>query len=83
MSSKALLIASAIAGIIVGTIPSSVAVRAQGAFAREAEMVGFHLLCDKGDRKACIQFGIMVGQNQERHAEWRRTHREWFWWEKR
>jgi len=50
--------------------------------AREAEMVGFHQLCDRGDRKACIRFGIMIGENRERHAEWRRAHPEFWWWER-
>ena len=50
--------------------------------ARDAEIVGFHQLCDKGDRRACVRFGILIGQNQERHAEWRRLHPEWWWWER-
>jgi hypothetical protein len=45
-------------------------------------MVGFHQLCDRGDRKACIRFGIMIGENRERHAEWRRHHPEFWWWER-
>jgi hypothetical protein len=48
----------------------------------EAEILGFHQLCDKGDRRACVHFGILIGQNQQRHADWRRAHGEWFWWEK-
>ena len=54
--------------------------RAQNA--REAELLGFHQLCDRGDRKACIRFGIMIGENRERHAEWRKLHPEWWWWER-
>jgi hypothetical protein len=49
---------------------------------REAELIGFHQLCEKGDRRACVRFGIMIGENRERHAEWRRLHHEWFWWER-
>lgn len=52
---------------------------AQGAV--EAEILGFHQLCEKGDRKACIRFGILIGRNEQRHADWRRAHAEWFWWE--
>lgn len=48
----------------------------------EAEMIGFHQLCDKGDRRACVRFGILIGQNQQRHADWRRAHADWWWWEK-
>jgi hypothetical protein len=54
--------------------------QAQGAV--EAEMIGFHQLCEKGDRKACVRFGILIGQNQQRHADWRRAHADWWWWER-
>jgi hypothetical protein len=49
--------------------------------AREAELVGLHKLCDKGDRKACVRFGMLLGEAKERHADWRRAHAEWWWWE--
>ncbi len=49
--------------------------------AHEAEIIGFHALCDKGDRKACVRFGMMIEHDRDMHAEWRRTHPEWFWWE--
>jgi hypothetical protein len=48
----------------------------------EAEMIGYHELCNKGDRRACIRFGILIGQNQQRHADWRRAHADWWWWER-
>jgi hypothetical protein len=48
----------------------------------EAEMLGYHQLCDKGDRKACVRFGMLLGKNEQRHADWRRAHAEWFWWER-
>ena len=48
----------------------------------EAEMIGYHQLCEKGDRKACIRFGILIGRNQQRHADWRRAHADWWWWER-
>jgi hypothetical protein len=67
---------AALLGVIAAG--SSAVVRAQSA--REAEMIGFHQLCDRGDRKACIRFGIMIGENRERHAEWRRAHPEFWWW---
>jgi hypothetical protein len=47
----------------------------------EAEMVGYHRLCQEGDRKACIRFGILIGRNEQRHADWRRAHGDWWWWE--
>ena len=73
------LIAAAGAAIIILSIPQTTA-RAQSA--EEAEMVGFHQLCEKGDRRACIKFGILLGRNQQRHADWRRAHADWFWWER-
>ena len=54
---------------------------AQGA-AVETEILGFHQLCEKGDRKACVRFGILIGRNEQRGADWRRAHAEWFWFER-
>jgi len=74
---------TALAGLAISILAGALApapTLAQNA--RDAELVGFHQLCDKGDRKACIRFGILIGQNQERHAEWRRLHPEWWWWER-
>jgi hypothetical protein len=48
----------------------------------EAEIIGFHQLCEKGDRKACVHFGILIGRNEQRSADWRRAHADWFWWER-
>ena len=49
---------------------------------RAAELLGLHQLCDHGDRKACVRFGMMLGENKERHAEWRKAHPEFWWWER-
>ena len=49
---------------------------------RRAEMQRLHTLCDQGYKPACIRFGIMIGRNQERLAEWRREHPNWWWWER-
>ena len=68
--------ATAIATAILGWSSAS-----QAQSPRDAEIIGFHQLCDKGDRKACVRFGILIGQNQQRHADWRRAHADWFWWE--
>ena len=74
---KYLLAATAITVAALGA--TNMPARAQNA--AEAEIIGFHQLCDKGDRRACVRFGILLGQNQQRHADWRRSHAEWFWWE--
>jgi hypothetical protein len=75
------IVTAAIAVTIFGTgaILSTSPARAQDA---QAELLGFHQLCDRGDRKACVRFGMILGRMQERHAEWRRMHPEWFWWER-
>ena len=79
MRSRLLLAASAMVFALAGSIPMSMPAYAQD---RQAELIGFHQLCDRGDRKACIRFGILLGQNMERHAEWRRAHPEFWWWER-
>jgi hypothetical protein len=45
------------------------------------ELQRLHGLCDKGDRGACVRFGILIGEHHERWVEWRRSHPEWWWWE--
>ncbi len=49
---------------------------------REAQLIGFHQLCDRGDRRACIRFGMMLQQFRDRHDGWRRSHPEFWWWER-
>ena len=78
---KPLMAAMAIAiGISATSAMVATPARAQGDV--EAELLGFHQLCDKGDRKACVRFGILIGKNEQRHADWRKSHAEWFWWER-
>ena len=80
MISRTFLAASVVGVAMLGATASTPA-RAQN-LAVEAEILGFHQLCDKGDRKACVRFGMLIGENKQRHADWRRAHAEWFWWEK-
>ena len=54
---------------------------AQAQDGREAQLVGYHQLCDRGDRGACVKFGMMLQQNRDRHDDWRRTHPEFFFFE--
>jgi hypothetical protein len=68
--------AAAIATAILGWSSAS-----QAQSPRDAEIIGFHQLCDKGDRKACVRFGMLIEHNRDMHAEWRRSHPEFFWWE--
>jgi hypothetical protein len=80
MTRKVLFAAAGIAAVLAGASAIPSAAQAQNAV--EAEILGFHQLCDKGDRKACVRFGMLLGQNMQRHADWRRAHAEWFWWER-
>jgi hypothetical protein len=79
MPSKLLLAAAGTAAILLGSIPLSAPARAQAA---EAEILGLHQLCDKGERKACIRFGMLLEKNRLQHERWRKLHAEWFWWER-
>ncbi|HEX3864812.1 MAG TPA: hypothetical protein VHY35_24265 [Stellaceae bacterium] len=47
----------------------------------QPELGRLHALCNQGYRPACIRFGVILGRNQERNAEWRRLHPDWYYWE--
>ncbi len=85
MPTKSLIVISGIAAVLLSAIPANSQQMAPPAAAlnREAELIGLHQLCDHGDRQACVHFGFMLGAAQERHAEWRRMHPEWWAWEHR
>jgi len=38
--------------------------------------------CEAGDRRACVRFGMILGENRERQAEWRRENPEIFSFER-
>ena len=80
MHYKSLLAAAGFAGAVVSVAWFGTPVQAQ--HAREAEMIGFHQLCERGDRRACVRFGMLLGENRARHGEWRRLHADWWWWER-
>jgi hypothetical protein len=46
------------------------------------EMSSLHRACNAGDRRACIQFGMIIGENQENRALWRLEHPKLFGWER-
>jgi hypothetical protein len=81
MTLRRLMTACMIAAGIAGSA-SMIASPARAQSAMEAEIIGFHQLCEKGDRKACIRFGILIGRNEQRNADWRRAHADWFWFER-
>jgi hypothetical protein len=74
---KSLLSVSVITIALLGWQPL-----AQAQSAHEAEIIGFHQMCEKGDRRACVRFGMIIERDHDMQAEWRRTHPEFFWWEK-
>jgi hypothetical protein len=45
-------------------------------------MMELRAACDDGDRRSCIRFGIIIGENRERRAQWRRESPDAFWWER-
>ena len=45
-------------------------------------MMELRQACEDGDRRSCIRFGIIIGENRERRAQWRRENPNFFWWER-
>jgi hypothetical protein len=39
--------------------------------------------CEDGNRRSCVRLGIIIGENRERRATWRREHPEVFFYEER
>jgi hypothetical protein len=38
--------------------------------------------CEDDDRRACVRLGIIIGENRERRAAWRREHPDVFFYER-
>ena len=45
-------------------------------------MLSLRAGCEDGDRRACVRLGIIIGENRERRAAWRREHPEVFFYER-
>jgi hypothetical protein len=45
-------------------------------------MLSLRAGCEDGDRRACVRLGILIGENRERRAAWRREHPEVFFYER-
>jgi hypothetical protein len=45
-------------------------------------MLQFREACEEGDRRACVRLGIIIGENRERRAAWRRENPEVFFYER-
>ncbi|HEX4767149.1 MAG TPA: hypothetical protein VH414_12840 [Lichenihabitans sp.] len=74
---KPVLALATLAAVLAGA-----ALPAAAQDAREAQLIGFHQLCNHGDRAACVKFGMMRQQNHDRQAEWRRTRPDFFFFER-
>ena len=75
MHIKSTIIAAAI--IISGAaMLGSVPVQAQDR--PTAEGARLRQLCEGGDKRACVRFGMLLNENRGRHDEWRKSHPE-FW----
>ena len=57
---------------VLGSVP----VQAQDRVSSEGKRL--HQLCEGGDKRACVRFGMMFNENRARHDEWRRSHPEFF-----
>ncbi len=68
------------AAIVVGGVSSFAPAHAQDA--REIELSRTQQLCSAGNRRECIHFGMLLQQNRDRHEAWRRSHPEFFAWER-
>jgi hypothetical protein len=38
--------------------------------------------CEDGDRRAWLRLGVIIGENREHRADWRREHPELFFYER-
>ena len=56
-----------------GSFPGSRTTRDAG------EITGFHQLCEKDDRQACVRIGILIGRNEQRNEE---HHTDWLRFER-
>jgi len=45
-------------------------------------MLRFREDCEAGDTRSCVRLGILIGENRERRAQWRREHPEVFFYER-
>jgi hypothetical protein len=67
--SAAIVISSA---VVLGSVPAP----AQDRVTSEGQRL--HKLCEGGDKRACVRFGMMFNENRARHDEWRQSRPEFF-----
>jgi len=83
MHLKSLVAAAGFAGaMVVGAASIGTPVQAQNA--REAELIGFHSCARKAIAAPASDSACSSARTaSERHAEWRKHHADWWWWEGR
>jgi hypothetical protein len=47
-----------------------------------ARMLSLREACEDGDTRSCVKLGIIIGENRERRAQWRRENPEIFFYER-
>jgi hypothetical protein len=47
-----------------------------------ARMLELRQACQDGDRRACVRFGILIGENRARRDQMRRENPDFFWYER-
>lgn len=80
---KLLLVLGGLTFITVVWSTSAALVAAQDA--AELEILKHRQVCQSDNprhRRACVQFGMLIERNKIRHEMWRRSHPDWFWWER-
>jgi hypothetical protein len=45
-------------------------------------MMEYRGACEDGDKRSCVRLGILIGENREKRAQWRREHPEVFFYER-
>ena len=71
------------APVYVEPAPPRYAEPAPVAYDREIEkMRRLRESCYDGSRRACIRFGMILGQNRERERAWRRSNPDFYAWER-
>jgi hypothetical protein len=65
-----LISACALAALLIGS-----SAKAQD-YDYDRYMDHLHHACDRGDRNACIHFGIEIGRHQDRYDAWHHHHPE-------
>jgi hypothetical protein len=76
-----IIIASVAAGFAVGVFAAVSPAAAQDG-PRMERLADLRDRCEQDDRRACVRFGMILGQMSDRLRDLRSTNPELFWWER-